>query len=76
MEESVIEDLIVHEREKLIEKLMEQYGQSLLHLTYSDVGKREIAVDLTKEIFVKCYQKLDQYQKKSSLHLGDLRATD
>ncbi|WP_282139672.1 sigma factor [Cytobacillus oceanisediminis] len=40
-----------------------------MHLTYSDVGKREIAVDLTKEIFVKCYQKLDQYQKKSSLKL-------
>lgn len=67
MEESIIEDLIVHEREKLIEQLMDQYGQSLLHLTFSYVGKREIAEDLTQEIFVKCYQKLDQYQKKSSL---------
>ncbi|QOK29687.1 hypothetical protein IIE26_10455 [Cytobacillus oceanisediminis] len=26
-----------------------------------------MAEDLTQEIFVKCYQKLDQYQKKSSL---------
>jgi RNA polymerase sigma-70 factor, ECF subfamily len=67
LEESIIEDLIAHEREKLIEQLMDQYGQSLLHLTYSYVGKREIAEDLTQEIFVKCYQKLDQYQKKSSL---------
>ncbi|WP_371321668.1 sigma-70 family RNA polymerase sigma factor [Robertmurraya korlensis] len=67
MEESIIEDLIVHDREKLIDQLMDEYGQSLLHLTYSYVGKREIAEDLTQEIFVKCYQKLDQYQKKSSL---------
>lgn len=67
LEESIIEDLIVHDKEKLIDQLMDEYGQSLLHLTYSYVGKREIAEDLTQEIFVKCYQKLEQYQKKSTL---------
>jgi RNA polymerase sigma-70 factor, ECF subfamily len=67
LEESIIEDLIVHDREKLIDQLMDEYGQSLLHLTYSYVGNREVAEDLTQEIFVKCYQKLEQYQKKSSL---------
>jgi len=67
LEESIIEDLITHDREKLIEQLMDEYGQQLLYLTYSYVGKREIAEDLTQEILVKCYQKLDQYQKKASL---------
>ncbi len=67
MEDSIIKELIVNDREKLIEQLMDQYGQSLLYLTYSYVGKRELAEDLTQEIFVKCYQKLEQYQKKSSI---------
>jgi RNA polymerase sigma-70 factor, ECF subfamily len=67
LEESIIHDLIIHDREKLIDQLMDKYGQSLLQLAYSYVGNREIAEDLTQEIFVKCYQKLDQYQKKSSL---------
>lgn len=67
LEESIIKDLIVHDRERLIDQLMNQYGESLLHLTYSYVGKREVAEDLTQEIFVKCYQRLDQYQKRSSI---------
>jgi RNA polymerase sigma-70 factor, ECF subfamily len=67
LEESIIEDLIIHDREKLIDQLMDEYGESLLHLTYSYVGNREVAEDLTQEIFVKCYQRLDQYQKRSSL---------
>ncbi|WP_369690991.1 sigma-70 family RNA polymerase sigma factor [Robertmurraya korlensis] len=50
-----------------MDQLMDEYGQSLLHLTYSYVGKREIAEDLTQEIFVKCFQRLEQFQKKSSL---------
>ncbi|WP_456279497.1 sigma-70 family RNA polymerase sigma factor [Bacillus sp. AK128] len=55
------------DKEKVIDQLMDDYGQSLLQLTYSYVGKRDIAEDLTQEIFVKCYKKLDQYQRKSSL---------
>lgn len=67
LEESIIEDLITQDKEKLIDQLMDKYGQSILQLTYSYVGNRAIAEDLTQEVFVKCYQKLDQYQKKSSL---------
>lgn len=67
LEESIIEELILHDREKLIDQLMDTYGQSLLQLIYSYVGNKEIAEDLAQEVFVKCYQKLEQYQKKSSL---------
>ena len=67
MEESIIEHLIVHDKEKLLDQLMDNYGQSLLQLAYSYVGNREVAEDLTQEVFVKCYQRLDQYQGKSSL---------
>jgi RNA polymerase sigma-70 factor, ECF subfamily len=67
LEESIFEELIVHDREKLLDQLMDNYGQSLLHLAYSYVGNREIAEDLTQEVFVKFFQRLDQYQRKSSL---------
>jgi RNA polymerase sigma-70 factor, ECF subfamily len=67
LEESIIEHLIVHDKEKLLDQLMDNYGQSLLQLAYSYVGNREIAEDLTQEVFVKCYQRLDQYQRKSSI---------
>ncbi|MFS0882138.1 sigma-70 family RNA polymerase sigma factor [Metabacillus niabensis] len=67
MEESITQDIIINDREKVLDQLMDKYGNSILHLAYSYVGNREIAEDLTQEIFVKCYQKLDQYQKRSSL---------
>jgi len=67
LEESITQDIITNDREKVLDQLMDKYGNSILHLAYSYVGNREIAEDLTQEIFVKCYQKLDQYQKRSSL---------
>lgn len=67
MEESITQDIIINDREKVLDHLMDKYGNSILHLAYSYVGNREIAEDLTQEIFVKCYQKMDQYQKRSSL---------
>lgn len=67
MEESISDDLILADNERLIEHLMDHYGQALLQLTYSYVGNKEIAEDLTQEVFVKCYQRLNQFQKKSSL---------
>ncbi|RDI36885.1 RNA polymerase sigma-70 factor (ECF subfamily) [Falsibacillus pallidus] len=67
VEESVMEDWMIQDKEKLLAQLMDAYGQSLLQLAYSYVGSKEIAEDLTQEIFVKCYQRMDQYQQKSSL---------
>ncbi|WP_307344304.1 sigma-70 family RNA polymerase sigma factor [Metabacillus malikii] len=46
---------------------MDKYGESLLHLTYSYVKDRTVAEDLTQEIFVKCYQRLGQYESRSTL---------
>ncbi|WP_413465991.1 sigma-70 family RNA polymerase sigma factor [Metabacillus litoralis] len=67
MEESMTQDLITNDREILLDDLMDKYGNSILQLAYFYVGNKEVAEDLTQEIFVKCYQKLDQYQKKSSI---------
>lgn len=62
-----MEQMILLDNEELIDQLMDQHGQDLLYLVYSYVKNREVAQDLTQEIFIKCYQKLHQYNKKSSL---------
>jgi RNA polymerase sigma-70 factor (ECF subfamily) len=51
-----------------INNLMVEYGTEILHLAYSYVRNTQTAEDLTQEIFIKCYEKLDTFEGKSSLH--------
>lgn len=67
MQENLIEQIKIQDREALIDHLMEVHGQKLLQLIYSYVEDKEVAQDLTQEVFVKCYQKIHQYNQKSSL---------
>ncbi|WP_455662808.1 sigma-70 family RNA polymerase sigma factor [Pradoshia sp.] len=67
MDELTIERIAVEDREILIDELMHQYGQEILQLAYSYVNSREIAEDLTQEIFVKCYKALHTYKGKSKV---------
>lgn len=55
------------ENKEVITDLMNRYGTQILHLSYSYVRDRQIAEDLTQEIFVKCYEKLHTFKGNSSL---------
>lgn len=46
---------------------MDCYGTSVLHLAYSFVRDRQAAEDLTQEIFIKCYKKIDTFEGKSTM---------
>ncbi|MGV2941418.1 sigma-70 family RNA polymerase sigma factor [Mesobacillus sp. LC4] len=48
-----------------IDEIMIRYGQEILQLSFSYVKNRQIAEDLTQEIFVKCYKSLHTYSGKS-----------
>ncbi|MBS3678977.1 sigma-70 family RNA polymerase sigma factor [Ornithinibacillus massiliensis] len=61
-----IEDT-VEDREQIIDDLMHHHGDDILHLVYTYVKDRTIAEDLTQEIFIKCYEKLDQFKQQSSI---------
>lgn len=67
MEESLTELLVLDDREEIIDKIMELYGQDILQLVFSYVKNKEVAEDLTQEIFIKCYKNLHQYNHKSKL---------
>lgn len=55
------------EHQETINRLMTEHGTQVLHLAYSYVRNRQTAEDLTQEIFIKCYEKLDTFKGDSSL---------
>ncbi len=67
MEESLTEVLILEEKDEIIDKIMDLYGQDILQLVYSYVNNTDVAEDLTQEIFIKCYKNLHQFNRKAKL---------
>ncbi|UOY92006.1 hypothetical protein MUG87_16415 [Ectobacillus sp. JY-23] len=67
MEEIIIDIHMSDNYETIISQAMDLYGQALLELVYSYTQNRDLAEDLTQEIFIKCYQKLHQYNGKAKL---------
>ncbi|MED3575337.1 sigma-70 family RNA polymerase sigma factor [Cytobacillus praedii] len=57
----------LEEKELIIDQLMQEYSDDLLHLVYTYVKNRTTAEDLTQEIFIKCYEKLGQFNQRSSI---------
>ncbi|WP_047985849.1 sigma-70 family RNA polymerase sigma factor [Ornithinibacillus californiensis] len=60
-------DTFINDREAIIDQLMEEYSDSILYLVITYVKNQTTAEDLTQEIFIKCYEKLDQFKQQSSL---------
>ena len=55
------------QKETLIKQLMDDYAQDIIWLIYSYVKDQNIAEDLTQEVFIKAFKKLDGFQGKSSI---------
>ena len=54
-------------RDKVVEILIDEYSDRILHLAYTYVHNKVIAEDLTQEIFIKCYERFHQFNGQSSL---------
>lgn len=67
MDELTIEAFEIEDKEDLIDEIMNKYGQEVLQLVYSYVNNKEVAEDLTQDIFVKCYKSLHTYKGKSDV---------
>lgn len=67
VDELTIEAFEIEDKEDLIDEIMNKYGQEVLQLVYSYVNNKEIAEDLTQDIFVKCYKSLHTYKGNSNL---------
>ncbi|HDR7610633.1 TPA: sigma-70 family RNA polymerase sigma factor [Bacillus mycoides] len=67
MDELTVEAFEIEDKELLIDEIMNKYGQEVLQLVYSYVNNKEVAEDLTQDIFVKCYKSLHTYKGNSNL---------
>lgn len=67
MDELMIEAFEIEDKEDLIDEIMNKYGQEVLQLVYSYVNNKEVAEDVTQDIFVKCYKSLHTYKGNSNL---------
>lgn len=65
MEELTAKMIELENAEELIDEIMNKYGQEILQLAFSYVKNKELAEDLTQEIFVKCYKSLHTYGGKA-----------
>ncbi|WP_438318667.1 sigma-70 family RNA polymerase sigma factor [Sporosarcina sp. FA9] len=54
-------------KNKQIEELMTRYGEEIKRLAYTYVKDHAAAEDITQEIFLTVYLKLDSFTKKSSI---------
>ncbi|HYK73589.1 MAG TPA: sigma-70 family RNA polymerase sigma factor [Pseudoneobacillus sp.] len=46
--------------------LMEEYGDLIIRLAYTYVKQKQLAEDISQEVFINCYKNLDQFQNKST----------
>ncbi|MBB6452382.1 RNA polymerase sigma-70 factor (ECF subfamily) [Salirhabdus euzebyi] len=53
-------------KEEVLKWLMEEYGQHVIRLAYTYVKDKSLAEDVAQDVFVKCYQKLDDFRQESS----------
>lgn len=49
------------------EELFDRYKQKIANFVYQFVGEHHLAEDVTQNVFIKIYQKLDQYQPKGKV---------
>ncbi|MED4036472.1 sigma-70 family RNA polymerase sigma factor [Niallia taxi] len=64
---AVTDESMLLEREEIIDQLMQEYSDDILHLVYTYVKNPTTAEDLTQEIFIKCYEKLNQFNQQATL---------
>jgi RNA polymerase sigma-70 factor, ECF subfamily len=67
LEQLTMGDTYINDKEQIIDQLMQEYSDGILYLVFTYVKNRATAEDLTQEIFIKCYEKLDQFNQQASI---------
>lgn len=75
LEDLLTEGFAIHEKEEILDELMNQYGQELLQLVFSYVKNHAVAEELTQEVFVKVYENLHTFKQKASIRTWLWRIT-
>ncbi|TYO68601.1 sigma-70 family RNA polymerase sigma factor [Rossellomorea marisflavi] len=65
----------INSKEQLLEELMCSLGDQVLYTALSYVKNYQVAEDIAQEVFVKVYQKLDEFRGESSIKTWVIRIT-
>jgi RNA polymerase sigma factor (sigma-70 family) len=68
-------DHYFEDKEELIMWLMKEYGQSVTRLAYTYVKEKSLAEDVAQDVFIKCYENLENFRKESSYQTWIYRIT-
>ncbi|SFK32012.1 RNA polymerase sigma-70 factor, ECF subfamily [Halobacillus dabanensis] len=60
---------------EILMELMEKYGDMVVRIAFTYVKERQLAEDLSQEIFIRCYQKLHTFENRSSYRTWLYRIT-
>jgi RNA polymerase sigma-70 factor, ECF subfamily len=61
--------------ELTLNSLMKEYGQSVLWLAYSYVKDKNLAEEITQDVFISCYEKMVTFREESSIKTWIYRIT-
>lgn len=67
--------VVTEDRAAVLERLMEAYGDRVLHLAYFYLKDRQLAEDVAQEVFIKVYKGLDNFRGQSSIYTWIYRIT-
>jgi RNA polymerase sigma factor (sigma-70 family) len=62
-------------KEDQIVWLMEEYGDMVIRLAFTYVKQKQLAEDISQEVFISCYKNLTTFQNKSSYKTWIYRIT-
>ncbi|TYS17119.1 sigma-70 family RNA polymerase sigma factor [Rossellomorea vietnamensis] len=54
-------------KDNLLEEAMDDFGNEVLYIVYTYVKDYSLAEDITQEVFIKAYSKMDTFRGESSL---------
>lgn len=67
-----IEHLSIEER---LVWLMEEYGDMVIRLAFTYVKQKQLAEDISQEVFISCYKNIDKFQNKATYKTWIYRIT-
>jgi RNA polymerase sigma-70 factor, ECF subfamily len=69
------ENITEHQKEEIIDELMELYSEKVYLLAYSYVKDKGMAEDIAQEVFIKCFKSLQYFRGDSKISSWIYRIT-
>ncbi|MDA6130805.1 sigma-70 family RNA polymerase sigma factor, partial [Escherichia coli] len=63
---SISEPLNDLNREEKLKWLMKTYGNDVIRIAYTYLKQQQLAEDVSQDVFIKCYEKMDSFRNEST----------